>query len=149
MLPALHHTGYKPVLRAASRVAQASSQRSIRAARAITGYKPVLLEPVAITGYKPVLLEPVVAITGYKPVLLEPVTRDALDQGQSSGRLQSPAFTGFHSMYCFTRSNSLALRIQWSKDSSCQKRCPVRPKSSFALDAAALFMPRVIRTSGR
>src|SRR5437667_8314908 len=46
------------------------------------------------------------------------------------------------------RFNSAGLRTQWSKDSSCQKGLPVRPRMRLASLAVTPFSPFVMRRMG-
>jgi hypothetical protein len=57
----------------------------------------------------------------------------AEDQRQSVGSETKPAKTGLYSIFVWIFLNSLELRTQWSKDSSCQNGCPLCPKKGVGL----------------
>ena len=71
---------------------------------------------------------------------LSPANR-ALDQSQARGFAVRPALTGWYSPSRMIRSNSTSSRTRWSKDSSCRKDSPVRPRIRFGLSRGGVFQP--------
>lgn len=67
-----------------------------------------------------------------------------LDQRHCSLVATRPAFTGLFSTYSINSCRSCAFRIQWSKDSSCQKGVPLRPSSLLARRPVLPFSQRMI-----